>query len=120
MKIQQFLNEFAFSELNNVYQQLKESPEFILKKAQYKYCPIQQNGHDCSLFGLITLIHLVNGKPIDSFTFSQSDITIFWQCFFNQMELDVLPDATKELSPSFVYEFFPSLQKDVPQQKQHK
>jgi hypothetical protein len=43
MKIQQFLNEFAFSEINNVYQQLKESSKFILKKAQYKDCPIQQN-----------------------------------------------------------------------------
>jgi hypothetical protein len=53
MKIQQFSNEFAFLEINIVYQQLKESPEFILKKAQYKDCPIKQNGYVCSLFGLI-------------------------------------------------------------------
>jgi hypothetical protein len=109
MRIQQFLNESTFHNIPIVYYRLKVSKELILKIAQYKDCPIQQNSHDCSLFGLITLIHLAEGKAIDSFTFSQSDITNFQDCLFKLMQ----SDPTKELFAIFVSEFFPTLCKEV-------
>jgi hypothetical protein len=42
MRLQQFLNEFAFHDNDTVYSQLRNNPKFILQNATYNSCPQQK------------------------------------------------------------------------------
>ena len=48
----------------------------LLELVEFDECPPQTNGHDCGLFAVAVLLHLVEGKEVNSQTFRQSDIMI--------------------------------------------
>jgi Ulp1 protease family, C-terminal catalytic domain len=77
MRLQHFLNEFAFHDNDSVFNCLKVDPKLILRKATSSSCPQQSNGYDCSLFGVATLLHIARGIPIDHDIFTQDDVSKF-------------------------------------------
>jgi Trp operon repressor len=109
MRLQEFLNEFAFHDNDEVYSRLKQDPKLILRKASYNSCPQQSNGYDCSLFGFVTLLHLARGITITENIFTQEDITKFRLSLHTLLSSDIQPDPRKLLSPNYVTLFFPSL-----------
>jgi hypothetical protein len=60
IRLQEFLNEFAFHDNDKVYIRLKQYPKLILLKASYNSCPQQSNGYNCSLFGFVTLLYIAH------------------------------------------------------------
>ena len=108
MKFQKYLSTFVFfgCEDSSV---ILQKENYILEKLVYKECPQQENLQDCSLFGLITLIHLANNIEVTYETFNQHHITTFREAlstiFSSKLELDPRTELTWE----FIYYFFPKL-----------
>jgi Ulp1 family protease len=75
LRLQKFLSTYSFfkSPKNEIL--LKEK-HHILKEAKYISCPQQNNGHDCSRFAVSTLIHAVDGLPVDDTIFHQDNFPI--------------------------------------------
>jgi hypothetical protein len=48
----------------------------LLELVEFDECPPQTNGHDCGLFAVAVLLHLIEGKEVTSQTFRQSDVMI--------------------------------------------
>ena len=67
MKIQKFIFAFVFSHLPESFLKAYDGKS-ILKNVKYMECPQQQNSFDCALFGMVTLLHLVNDKIVSSET----------------------------------------------------
>jgi hypothetical protein len=51
----------------------------LLEVIEFDDCPSQTNGHNCGLFAVAVVLHLVEGKEVNSQTFRQSDITKRWK-----------------------------------------
>jgi hypothetical protein len=75
MRVQQFLNEFAFYDIESVYSQLKKDSKIILRKATYNSCPQQLNGYDCSFVSFAAFFHIAQGVNIDETIFIQENVT---------------------------------------------
>jgi hypothetical protein len=74
LAFQKFMAQFvAFSTKHS--QLLLNNKTLILQDAKYVDCPQQQNGHDCGVFALATLLHLVDGHQNVHKAFRQDDIT---------------------------------------------
>jgi Ulp1 family protease len=86
--------------------QLQNDPELILKNAIHMKTPQQNNSINCGLFGVITLLHLIHGVPIDDMTFSQQDIT--------KLRQGLSTNGMKYLSRNVALYFFPLLKKKIP------
>jgi Ulp1 family protease len=43
----------------------------LLELVKFDECPPQTNGHDCGLFAVAVVLHLVEGKEVNSQTFRQ-------------------------------------------------
>jgi Ulp1 family protease len=76
MTLQQFLSTFSFNDSPNIETLLKDK-HYLLKEAKYVSCPRQQNGFDCALFGLCTLLYAIEDLPIGDMIFGQEDIMLF-------------------------------------------
>jgi MULE transposase domain len=112
LTLQKFLSTFSFfnSPKNHV---LLNDKHYIIKEAKFIACPQQSNGFDCSLFALGTLIHAVDGLPIDNTIFHQDDITLFRKELYNILSINDTITATlnpmTSLSREFIISFFPIL-----------
>jgi hypothetical protein len=74
LAFQKFMSKFvAFSTKHS--QLLLKDKTLILRDARYVDCPQQENGHDCGVFALATLLHLVDGHENMHDAFRQDDIT---------------------------------------------
>ena len=69
MKFQKYLSTFDFFDCEDT-SAIIQNENYILEKLVYKECPQQENLQDCSLFGLITLIHLANNIEVTYETFN--------------------------------------------------
>jgi hypothetical protein len=58
------------------YKKKQMSDLKLLELVEFDECPPQTNGHDCGLFAVAVVLHLVEGKEVNSQTFRQLDITI--------------------------------------------
>jgi len=58
------------------YQKEEMSDLTLLELVEFDECPPQTNGHDCGLFAVAVVLHLVEGKEVNSQTLRQSDTTI--------------------------------------------
>jgi hypothetical protein len=72
------------------------------------------NAHDCGLFGIGFLLHIVEGIPIHDTLFSQDDISNFRKTLFKLLENTDLgnrfeKDPKSHLSRAFIMSFFPKL-----------
>jgi hypothetical protein len=112
LTLQKFLSTYSFfkSPKNDIL--LKEK-HHILKEANYISCPQQNNGHDCSLFVLGTLIHAVDGLPVDDTIFHQDDITSFRRQLYNILSINVsssnMLNPMTSFSRQFLLSFVPIL-----------
>jgi hypothetical protein len=112
LTLQKFLSTFSFlnSPKNDV---LLNNKHHITKEATFIACPQQSNGYDCSLFALGTLIHEVEGLPIDNTIFHQEDITLICKELFNILSIkDCSNDMVNPMTPlsqEFIISFFPIL-----------
>jgi Ulp1 family protease len=85
---------------------LHDNPELILKNAVHMKTPQQNKSIDCGLFGVITLLHLIHGIPIDDMTFTQQDITKLRQgLYFIMNSRNVLTNRMKYLSRNVTLHF---------------
>lgn len=85
MNLQLFLGQFvAFG--TKVYDRLLSEPELILQSAKHLPSPQQQNSHDCGVFALATLLHLIDEvtKSLDG-SFTQQNITKLRQGLYMQL-----------------------------------
>ena len=73
---QQFLVQFCCFATRH-QDVLVEDRDFILKKVTFLPCPQQRNSYDCGLFGLVTLLHLVDQHASVEDLFTPDDISSF-------------------------------------------
>ena len=71
-KINFFFNTFI---LHNFKVSLRQSDTDLLRLAQYEGCPRQLNGHDCGIFAVVTVLHLVERIELTPTSFTQADVT---------------------------------------------
>jgi hypothetical protein len=114
---QLFLAKFCFHGMP-VAEKLVKEPNFILKEAQFKQCPLQENGTDCGLFALITTLHLCHGINVDELTFTQSQVTLLRSSLYSVMISPIpsstIPDPKEHLSSTFIANPFPHLRDEQP------
>jgi hypothetical protein len=109
LTLQKLLSTFSFfnSPKNDV---LLNDKHHIIKEAKFIACPQQSNFFDCSLFALRTLIHAVDGLPIDNTIFHQEDTTLFRKELFNILSIEDSSTAAlnpmTSLSREFIISFF--------------
>jgi Ulp1 family protease len=112
MTLQQFLSTFSFNNSSNNEILLKDKHN-TLQKAKYVSCPRQQNGFDCALFRLGTLLHAIEDLPIDDMIFGQEDIMLFRQelyhIFTSGLTSQQEENPLTSLSQEFIISFFPKL-----------
>ena len=72
-KVNTFFKNFILHE--DKYQHLHRTDAQLLHRVQYKDCPPQANGYDCGIFAVAVVLHLLERKPVDTTTFSQSNVT---------------------------------------------
>jgi hypothetical protein len=112
MTLQQFLSTFSFNNSPNNEILLKDK-HYILQDAKYLPCPQQQNGCDCSLFGLGTLLHVIEDLPIDDKIFGQEDITLFredlYSIFTRGATSRTEDNPLTSLKREFIFSFYPKL-----------
>jgi Ulp1 family protease len=80
----------------------------ILKNVVHMKTPQQNNSIDCGLFGVITLLHLIHGVPIDDMTFSQRDITklrqgLYFIMSLNNVSTNVMKYLSRNVAPFFFH-----------------
>ena len=68
-----FFNNFILHEKK--YLSLRQSDTEVLKRVHYKDCPSQENGHDCGIFAVATVLHLAEHIPLTSKSFLQTHVT---------------------------------------------
>jgi len=66
-----FLNHYLFYDKQSSRIDIND----LISKAKIRPTPQQQNGIDCGLFAVGTTLGLVEGKNLDTFSFSQEDVT---------------------------------------------
>lgn len=112
IKLQNFLLAVVYANDLEISTNLKTNPELILKKALYKDCPKQENSDDCSLFSLVTLLHLAKNNKINNDTYTQGKITEFRFALYHLFKANELTPPTKsELSCNVIKYFFPELKR---------
>ena len=91
---------------------LLSNDEYILKNIDYKDCPNQTNGYDCSLFAYAITLHLVNNVEVKETTFIQEDITRFRFALGKVLSVEedeINPNPRKQLSKKFLLNWFKDL-----------
>ncbi|KAG7356965.1 MULE transposase domain containing protein [Nitzschia inconspicua] len=72
-RLQRFLSGFCFHGLDHNLL-LLEKQDYVVQQAVFRNCPKQNNSHDCGLFALAVIWHLLEGKEIHSSVFTQDHI----------------------------------------------
>ena len=57
------------------HKHLRDTDEALIQRVQYGDCPIQENGFDCGLFAVGIILHVIEGKRINTETFKQQHVT---------------------------------------------
>jgi Ulp1 protease family, C-terminal catalytic domain len=107
-KLQSFLSCFVFYDAAN--SKMLDDSRFILKNATYVTCPNQRNSHDCGLFGVGTLLHVLAKIPITEDMFTQNDISNFRSSLYSVLHgegTSFFSDPKKNLSRAFVNVLLP-------------
>jgi hypothetical protein len=82
----------------------------LVEKATYVACPQQKNSNDCSLFAMVTLLHLAKKVPIHDKLYNQNDISCFRMALGELLNRKkIKPPPLTELSCNVVKYFFPLL-----------
>jgi MULE transposase domain/Ulp1 protease family, C-terminal catalytic domain len=108
---QAFMANFVFDEHDN-NTALLEDKDLLVKSAIYGDCPQQKNDYDCGLFGVVSLMFLVNNIKLTKSSFNQAQISklrTMLGVVMPEGPSETLPDPTKFLSPQFVFSPFPTL-----------
>lgn len=106
--LQKFLSVFAFYDVPG-NQQLIYDPNYILKEAKFVTCPSQVNSHDCGLFGVGTMLHILEDIPVTQYIFAQLEICrmrLYLYTVLPRDEFTFIKDPKKELSRNFILHFF--------------
>ena len=106
MKFQKYLSTFVFFDCEGSSAIIFQNDNYFLEKLVYKECPQQENLQDCSLFGLITLLHLANNIDVTYETFHQHHITTFREALSTIFSTKLELDPRTELTWEFIYYFF--------------
>lgn len=105
MMLQLFLHQFcAFATKSNDI--LVSKPDFILKQARFVKSPEQKNSHDCGIFAIATMLHLIDGSKSMEAAFTQQHIGELRQAIYKQFK-----SGTTELHWDFYCTFLPSLKR---------
>ncbi|KAG7343092.1 Ulp1 protease family protein [Nitzschia inconspicua] len=80
-RLQRFLSGFCFHGLDHNLL-LLEKQEYIVQQAVFRNCPKQSNSHDCGLFAVAVIWHLLEGKEVHSSVFTQGDIATLRQALY--------------------------------------
>lgn len=103
--LQLFLDQFcAFATKNHT--SLLAIPDMILEKAKYGTSPQQHNTHDCGLFALATLLHLLDGNAGSKMkdVFTQEHIGRLRHAIYQEFHT-----GAKQLSWNFYCTYLPAL-----------
>ena len=60
---------------NKEHEHLRDTDEALIRRVQYGGCPIQENGFECSLFVVGIVLHIIEGKHINTEILTQQHIT---------------------------------------------
>lgn len=86
MIFQLFLVQFcAFATRNNDV--LLAKPDLILKRAKFIKSPEQKNSHDCGIFALAILLHLIDGTTTVDEAFTQDDVGKLRHAIYKQIKI---------------------------------
>ncbi|KAG7343462.1 hypothetical protein IV203_021407 [Nitzschia inconspicua] len=106
-RLQRFLSGFCFHGLDHNLL-LLEKQEYIVQQAVFRNCPKQSNSHDCGLFAVAVIWHLLDSKEVHSSFFTQGDIATLRQALYRGLSANA-EWATLENVSSFFPALLPSL-----------
>ncbi|KAG7360913.1 MULE transposase domain containing protein [Nitzschia inconspicua] len=109
-RLQRFLSGFCFHGLDHNLL-LLEKQEYIVQQAVFRNCPKQSNSHDCGLFAVAVIWHLLEGKEVHSSVFTQGDIATLRQALYRGLSANA-EWATLENVSSFFPALLPSLRNE--------
>ena len=107
-ELQKFLHHYCLFGTRHKHT-LAENTDLIIQRAVYVDCPQQTNLHDCGLFALGTLLHLLHGYcTLDlGDAFKPSHITSLRMGLYEKLT------SKSEISYEFLSSFFPRLSNSV-------
>ncbi|KAG7344072.1 hypothetical protein IV203_022080 [Nitzschia inconspicua] len=109
-RLQRFLFGFCFHGLDhNIL--LLEKQEYIVQQAVFRNCPKQSNSHDCGLFAVAVIWHLLDGKEVHSLVFTQGEIATLRQALYRGLSANA-EWATLENVSLFFPALLPSLRNE--------
>ncbi|KAG7370719.1 Ulp1 protease family protein [Nitzschia inconspicua] len=80
-RLQRFLSGFCFHGLDHNLL-LLEKQDYVVQQAVFRNCPKQNNSHDCGLFAVAIIWHLLEGKEIHSSVFTQDHIGVLREALY--------------------------------------
>ncbi|KAG7358230.1 hypothetical protein IV203_014817 [Nitzschia inconspicua] len=99
--LQRFLSGFSFQGLDHNLL-LLEKQDYIVQEAVFRNCPNQNNSHDCGLFAVAIIWHLLDGKEVHSSVFIQDDIGALREALYRGLSSNAewATDEDGEISPA--------------------
>ena len=111
-KFQKFVQKFIFDGME-VGKGLWNDENYILNDVRFAECPLQMNGHDCSLYALGVLLHLASSRPVNNITFNQDTISTLRKGLYKVLQENKLNGQIGNpkffISRHFINYFFPDL-----------
>ncbi|KAG7358495.1 MULE transposase domain containing protein [Nitzschia inconspicua] len=109
-RLQRFLSGFCFHGLDHNLL-LLEKQDYVVQQAVFRNCPNQNNSHDCGLFALDVIWHLLEGKEIHSSVFTQDHIGALREALYRGLSSNA-EWATLENVSSFFPAFLPPVRNE--------
>jgi hypothetical protein len=106
LQIQKFLQLYCFFGTKKE-KVLASKPDLALQKAEHIHCPQQNNGFDCGLFALGTLLHILDGCVTIDDAFAPEHVSSL------RLGLHTRLTTNTEVTWEFLSSFFPRLRRDV-------
>ena len=112
LELQKFLSLYCFfgTKGNKV---LTSDPKLILTLATHVNCPQQQNGWDCALFALGTMLHLLDGHLAVDDAFRPEHVTRLRVALYKRLT------SNTEITWEFLCSFFPCIQREMLTNTEH-
>ncbi|KAG7350640.1 MULE transposase domain containing protein [Nitzschia inconspicua] len=102
-RLQRFLSGFCFHVLDHNLL-LLEKQDYVVQQAVFRNCPKQNNSHDCGLFAVAIIWHLLEGKEIHSSVFTQDHIGALREALYRGLSSNAEWATLENVSS-----FFPAL-----------
>ncbi|KAG7352738.1 MULE transposase domain containing protein [Nitzschia inconspicua] len=109
-RLQRFLSGFCFHGLDHNLL-LLEKQDYIVQRAVFRNCPKQNNSHDCGLFAIAVIWHLLEGKEIHSSVFTQDHIGALREALYRGLSSNA-EWATLENVSSFFLALLPPVRNE--------